>query len=695
MQMRVILASLLLNLACASRLVHVAEEPRESPLTKVVELITSLKAKVVSDGVAEQASYDKFACWCEDTLGEKATEISDAKELIEKTETLVVKLKGEIASHQVEIKQLEKDIAANIESTREATEMREKESEGYEGEKSESEQCIGALESAIKVLQGSGEGRKSFLGTLQEAQLLGVTAGLRSILRRASVEKSLKEQDLEVMRRFVEKPEDFVGGSRSQEVAAVQIANNPFGDYAPQSTQIQGILKGMYDTFNMDLEKANAEEAKKQKGFEDLMATKLAEKRTLEDTLETHTTSEADKSKELADSKQMLDDTKKQLSSDEEFFAASKDTCKTKAGDWASRTRIRTEEIQAMNHAITILSSDDAKATFSASANTFVQLRMVSSMEQQRNSAYMSLKKLATKYQSLSLARLAAKVSTAGHFDKVINDCDKMIAILRQEEADDIKQRDLCERQQNKNKNTKEDLEYDINKAKATLKRLEDDATELGLKMKALEGDMTNAQKNMKAMKDMRGEEYDEFTQAVKDDTTAVDLIEQAIVKLSGFYNGADKKKASLVQKRAEPMPETSWQGGDYKGRQGEGQGIISILTLLKEDIESEIKVSRKDDAESQVNFESDYKALTQSHRDMESSKLSVEKQVSELNLKIADIEEFQGSKEGDLKGENKVEASIGTNCAWVETHFDSRASKRKTEIDGLVDAKNFLAGME
>ena len=38
---------------------------RETPVTKVVELINEMKAKIEADGKAEQKVYDKFACWCE------------------------------------------------------------------------------------------------------------------------------------------------------------------------------------------------------------------------------------------------------------------------------------------------------------------------------------------------------------------------------------------------------------------------------------------------------------------------------------------------------------------------------------------------------------------------------------------------------------------------------------------------------
>merc|ERR1740122_677579 len=129
-------------------------------------------------------------------------------------------------------------------------------------------------------------------------------------------------------------------------VNAMQIANNPFGDYAPQSTQIQGILKGMYDGFTASLEKANAEEADAQKAFEELMATKKKELETLQLTLEKEELDQAEKTKKLADARVDLDDTKVQLKADEEFFATTKEACKLKSQEWSERSRLRTEEMQ-------------------------------------------------------------------------------------------------------------------------------------------------------------------------------------------------------------------------------------------------------------------------------------------------------------------------------------------------------------
>merc|ERR1719487_2613201 len=163
--------------------VAVALANGQTAASKVVGLIVELKAKVMADGKQQQQSYDKYACWCEKTLGLKAAAISEAKTLIDEQQTTILKTKGGVGTHTAEIAQLTKDIAANQEATKDATSMRSEANKAYDTERTESEQSIGALEAAIGVLTGAGEGKK-FLQTYQEAQLLSVVAGVRGVLRK-------------------------------------------------------------------------------------------------------------------------------------------------------------------------------------------------------------------------------------------------------------------------------------------------------------------------------------------------------------------------------------------------------------------------------------------------------------------------------------------------------------------------------
>jgi len=223
----------------------------QSPVDKVVTLITNLKKTIEADGQKELKAYDKFACWCEDTLGAKASDMSEAKAAIEDLQTSITKLGGELASYSVDIKQLKKDLAANRASQKESTQVRDKEYNSYDEDKLEGEQCIGALEAAIKVLTGAGSTKTKFLETLQEAQVLSTLGALRGVLGTSVVRKKVSEKNLNMVREFIDRPDDFLGAKNG--ISEVQTGNNPFGDYAPQSGAIQGILQGMYDAFTGNL----------------------------------------------------------------------------------------------------------------------------------------------------------------------------------------------------------------------------------------------------------------------------------------------------------------------------------------------------------------------------------------------------------------------------------------------------------
>lgn len=673
------------------------------PMVKLVTLLEDLQAKLEADGEAEQKAYDKYACWCEDTLVTKANEISTAKDEIDKLQTSVKELKGALAAHAVDIKQLKKDIATNVESTQEATEIREKEATEYQENKEESEQCIGALEAAIKVLTGAGEGEKKrgFLETLQEAQLLSVIAGVRSVLRRPVVSRTVGEKQLQLMRQFLDRPEDFFGGSTNM-LSAVQIANNPFGDYAPQSTQIQGILKGMYDAFTSDLEKSNAEEAVKQKGFEEIMKTKKAELAALEATLEKQELDEAEKTKTLADSKSALDDTKTQLEDDEAFFSETKSSCQEKASQWATRTRLRTEELHGVGMAIKILTSEKAVKTFENATSSFLQL---SDITQGTNgelaaSAYRRVRALATRYNSLQLGQLAAMIRTAGHFTKVIHAIEKMIAILHEEQQQDIKERDICEKKQLKNKQDMEDLKFDIEKAEDKIKILENKGEELEGKVESLEKEVEATEKEIKEMIGMRTKEQTAYLRSVQDDLDAIRLLDKAIVALARFYK-SNKIPLSFAQRQEERgagtpgKPELGWKDGNYGGRTGESNGILSILKMIKEDFEKEIETGKMQDSSAGVNFNKDKEVLEEGLSNSQEALVDTKRELADVNAKLADTNEYKDQKDKDLAVQEEIKETLSKNCAWVETHFASREEARNAEIAGLIEAKHYLAGMQ
>eukprot|EP00747_Dinoflagellata_sp_TGD_P155746 gnl/TRDRNA2_/TRDRNA2_177604_c2_seq69.p1 gnl/TRDRNA2_/TRDRNA2_177604_c2~~gnl/TRDRNA2_/TRDRNA2_177604_c2_seq69.p1 ORF type:complete len:705 (+),score=261.27 gnl/TRDRNA2_/TRDRNA2_177604_c2_seq69:55-2169(+) len=682
-----------------------ADVQAQTAVSKVVTLITELKAKIQADGMKEQQSYDKYACWCEKTLARKANDISNEKDTIDEMQTLVTKLKCNLGTHNAEIAQLKKDIASNKQAQKDATTLRKKENAEYDAERTQSEQCIGALEAAVKVLTGAGEGK--FLQTFRQAQLLSVVAGVRTAVKKASASSMISDDDLAVINHFVQSPQELMG-KRSKSVSAAQVSANPFGDYAPQSTQIQGILKGMYDAMTADLEKDNAAEADKQKSFEEIMATKKQEMETLEKTLEKQTADAAAADKTMADSKTILDDSKSQLEADETFFADAKEGCKVKAKQWAVRTRLRTEELQGINKAIQILDSPEARKTFTKSTTTFLQLKSVrktvkkSKMSSARTNAYSKLKAVATKYQNVALAEAAASVKTGGHFDEAIASVVEQVKLLREEEQADIDHRDRCQSAETKNKQDMADLDHEIEKTKEALGAMDDTSKELQKRIETLESQMKETKTEMKEILDSRNEEVDAFRKAMQEDMDAVDLLDKAIVSLSAFYK-RNKLPLSLAQKANGPKysvdedkaPETTFAGADYGGRQSESSGLIGMLSMLKEDTEKEIQTSKEDDAEAEAEYEKERGALQATYDATKATKIETETQLADLKDKIAQYEEYKMQKGNELDAQKQLEKTIFEDCEWVKTEFEDRAKMRKQEMQDLLDSKNMLGGME
>merc|ERR1719324_1640157 len=100
-----------------------------------------------------------------------------------------------------------------------------------------------------------------------------------------------------------------------------------------------------------DLESKNADQAIKQKQFEELTATKNSELATLQATLEKKKETLGTDTKTMTDAAVERDETAATLAADEKFFEETKSACKAKADDWAERSRLRTEELAGINKA--------------------------------------------------------------------------------------------------------------------------------------------------------------------------------------------------------------------------------------------------------------------------------------------------------------------------------------------------------
>jgi len=120
----------------------------------------------------------------------------------------------------------------------------------------------------------------------------------------------------------------------------------------------------MKDTMDDSLAKATSEEQSAVADFNALVAAKTKEINALTKEVESRTSRVGELGVQLVTLKEDLDDTTKSLMEDEAFLKDLSKNCKTKEDEWATRQKIRADELVAIADTIKILNDDDALDLF-------------------------------------------------------------------------------------------------------------------------------------------------------------------------------------------------------------------------------------------------------------------------------------------------------------------------------------------
>lgn len=651
----------------------------DGPIDKVVSLLEDLKKDLENDEKTEQKIFDEYACWCTKATGEKAHTIKLAHEKIQMLSTAILQNKGTVAVRTADLEELAKKIAENEASQASATAVREKEHNSFIAEKVDLEQAITALEKAIVVLGG-----KAFLqGAMESSEAVRqrAVASVRSVVNALPAKTRMTPKQLAAIESFTTNSATSLGESK-----------NP-------SATIIGILKDMYDTMTTDLEGQTMEEAKKQRAFEDLIAELKGQLKDMQEQVTEKEKEKAEAEVQLAEAMQIMDDSQKQMDADIEFYDLTMEKCKAKDKEWMERSKARDEEIEGIKKALEILTSDDAKKLFGkflqkpGMEKMFLQLSDDEESSLPAQKAYQVLKAGAQKAKSLRLAALAASVRTVGpgHFDKILKEIDKMIQTLKDEEKEDIEQRDWCKEEYQTNDLEKSKIKWKIERNEAMITKLEKRIEKLDEQITATVEDIENTEKEIEELEDARKEEHEDFKEAKKNNQDCIELLGKAKDALSEFY---EKNKVFLQEEikkeiRQEPDGRLSKKGS----RKNQSMGIIAIMQMLIEDLEHEIKTGVKNEVGAQVDYEKQLEAAKKLIEKLEATKVNLEDDKAAAEKDKADEEDKMDENKKDLTTNEDYKKEIEPDCDWMLENFEERIEKRRAEMQGLETAKEYLSG--
>merc|ERR1740121_1819438 len=205
-----------------------------------------------------------------------------------------------------------------------------------------------------------------------------------------------------------------------------------------------------------------------------------------------------------------------------------------------------------------------------------------------------------------------------------------MVVTLQEEDAADIKKRDQCKSEYTKTDSSIADLKWKIKVNDANIQDLEKQIAKNTAEKLEMIKNIADVDEQMRQMKADRKEENGQFLEAKKQDKQAIALLEAAAKAFTKYYKENDiamgpiqagVKDLALTQQGPD-FEVSQWQAPEAnfkdKGhRKGEAKDIVSILSMISEDLADEIRVAQQAEAESQTRFEAAMKAAQEERNDL------------------------------------------------------------------------------
>merc|ERR1719335_519397 len=321
----------------------------------------------------------------------------------------------------------------------------------------------------------------------------------------------------------------------------------------------------------------------------------------------------------------------------------------------------------------------------------------------------------------------------------ILDKIDTILKELSANQEEDTLTYDNCKQEE-------QDLTLEIDNRTGEIKRYN---WKIGVLNRKVEDLQTKIAKNAQTVEDIlamqaklkaeRDAENNEYESEKTDDEGAIDVLETAIGQLSKFYenqgidlgklNEADGKflqtstsdddiflqtsKRTMLSK--EPVfkktdMEVSGEidSFEFSGKGSRGQqskGIIGLLTVIKEDLASDIEKATAMEEDAQAAYDKIKKDTDEEIADLKDKIDDFKDEKSDKETDVEDNEKWKETEEDDLanaKDELKTMMEAGDEgkdisypCEFMMSQYHNRRIQREAETEALKQAVAFLEGMQ
>jgi len=464
--------------------------------------------------------------------------------------------------------------------------------------------------------------------------------------------------------------------------------------YEFQSTGILDMLADLERKFVDERTTLEKEETESLQAFQMMMADLTSQIANANDGLAKDKEDKTKALKSKAEAEGAMEDTITTRDEDQKFLDDTTAECASKASDYEARQQLRAEEIEAIEKAIEIISSQASKETrflqekhlpslMIQKGKSLAQLRSdTSNPAQMRVALY--LQDQARALNSKVLSALAERVEK-DPFKKVKKMIKDLIDKLMEEAAAEAAHKGWCDTELATNEKTRkektdavETLKSEIDELTASIAKLGEEITQLSTAVADLDTAVSEATK-------MREDEKAKNAATIKDAQEAQTAVASALTVLKDFYAKAGKATAFAQQPEIFDKP--------YKGMGGMAGGVVGMLEVIESDfarVQAETTAAEAKAAAEYKQFMSDATVdKADMQRDMGHKKVKKENEEAAVVEQKVDLEGTQKELDAALRYYDKLKPS----CVDSGVSYADRVARRKEEIQSLQEALKILSG--
>mmetsp|Transcript_2609 Transcript_2609/g.5483 ORF Transcript_2609/g.5483 Transcript_2609/m.5483 type:complete len:665 (+) Transcript_2609:76-2070(+) len=648
-----------MRVVLAAAVVTAIEASHANPISKVLDLLSGLRSKVVADGETEQKSYEEFAKWCKTESTEKKFEIEDGRNQVDSLTATIEKASATISELDSKIEKLTTAVNQNEKDLDAATTVRHTEHEDYLATDKEMVEAIDTLERAIGVLEKALKKGSSLIQAVKTPEMEKLTQSLAVILD-AGVFGTNDKKKLSAFLQSHEEAEDSMG--QAPEAAAYETHDG--------SSSILDLLGDMLD--KAESQKAEADKAEMTSRFEfEKVKQSLTDQIAFDNKqLDASRKGLAAQREVKATSEGDLETTQKELNEDIKSDSETHDDCETRAEEWDVSMRERAQEIEALDTATKIIKEKTGGAENQAYGLIQMNTKAVT---HDFHGALAQISAVGQKAGDKSLSALAVRVraalsSSADPFAKVKGLIAEMIERLETKAQEEAAQHEFCESETKKSTDKKEDKESDIESLSAKIAKAQSRISQLKEQVANLQGELSHIAATDKELTDIRSTEHAAFTKAEKDYSDGVDGVQMALKVLRDYY-------------------------AENEANSSAGGSIISILEVAESDFSKLLTEAREAEDEAQEAYDAQMDEDKLEKTTKSGGVKYKTQEVGQLEKAIAENTDSRDGVSEELDAVLEYLSKLNDQCVAKPEPYAERKRRREAELAGLKNALEILEG--